>query len=53
MSAKRTHRSEQQRKADAKLAAKRSRQEVIEEVEEVEVPLGQDDRKFHFDDKSR
>ena len=54
MSAKQTHRSQQQKKADAKVSAKRSRQEIVEEVEEVEeVPIGQNDGNLHFDDKSR
>ena len=53
MSAKQTHRSQQQKKADAKVSAKRSRQEILEEVVEEEVPIGQNDGNLHFDDKSR
>ena len=54
MSCQQTHRSKRQRAQDAKLNAKRLRQEVIEpeEVEE-QVPVGADNGKFQFDDKAR
>ena len=53
MSCQRTHRSKRQRADDAKLSAKRLRQEVIEPEEEVEVPVGADNGKFQYDDKAR
>ena len=56
MSCNRTHRSKRQKADDAKLNAKRSRQEVIEPEEEgnvPEVPVGADNGRFHYDDQAR
>ena len=58
MSCNQTHRSKRQRADDAKLNAKRSRQEVIQPEEEgnqqePEVPVGADNGRFHYDDQAR
>ena len=54
MAPKRTHRSDRKKKEDAKLDAKRSRQEEVEEEVAVEeVDIGQNDDKLHYDIKSR
>ena len=56
MSCHRTHRSKRQQAQDAKLNAKRLRQEEIlpeEEQNFEQVPVGADNGRLQFDDKAR
>ena len=52
MSAQETHRSRRQTRSDAKVQAKRARNELVEEPNN-EVPLGRDNGRAFFNDKER
>ena len=52
MSAQQTHRSRAQTRAQAKVQAKRARNELLEEPN-TDVPLGRDNGRFFYSDKER